>query len=277
MSMPFSRRTWLAAIEVIEACRYFPQAKLSGFFIDLGPAVYREIRDEKSSADKRLNDLKVFIDDNPGHLTDEGPIEDVVVAKAVGFLPAPDPKYSWVSLGEPTELQKRFLRLLEQDGFAVTDGNLRRALPSEVGLPEAQSELMRLLDRHGLTIPKGHLDQALENHAAGNWAAANSQTRSFLEGLLDELAVKVDPTSADLPSGNDRRMRLSKTAPPFLSRDLYEWTDDGKNFVNGLMKRLHPAGSHPGLSDEDDSTFRLHVVLLTARLFLARFDRGPGG
>lgn len=275
--MPFSRRTWLAAIDVIETNRYFPQAKLSGFFIELGPAVYREIRDEKSSAEKRLNDLKVFIDDNPGHLTDEGPIEEVVVAKAIGLLPAANPKYPWVSVGEPTGVQKRMLRLLEQDGFVVAECSLRRALPSEVGLPEAQSELMRLLDRHGLPTPKGHLDQALENHATGNWAAANSQVRSFLEGLLDELAVKIDPSAAELPSGNDRRMRLSKTVPPFLSRELYEWTDDGKNFINGLMKRLHPAGSHPGLSDEDDSTFRLHVVLLTARLLLARYDRGPVG
>jgi hypothetical protein len=53
---------------------------------------------------------------------------------------------------------------------------------------------------------------------------------------------------------------------------LNEWDDNGLGFVNGLVKRLHPHGSHPGLSDQDDSTFRLHTVLLTARLFLVRFD-----
>jgi hypothetical protein len=42
--------------------------------------------------------------------------------------------------------------------------------------------------------------------------------------------------------------------------------------MNGLANRLHPKGSHPGLSDNEDSTFRLHVVLLTARLLLTRFD-----
>jgi hypothetical protein len=57
---------------------------------------------------------------------------------------------------------------------------------------------------------------------------------------------------------------------------LNEWDDDGKGFINGLVKRLHPQGPHPGLSDEDDSTFRLHVVLLTATLLLRRFARGPG-
>jgi hypothetical protein len=33
---------------------------------------------------------------------------------------------------------------------------------------------------------------------------------------------------------------------------------------------LHTDGSHPGLSDEDHSTFRLHIVLVTARTFLRR-------
>ncbi|MGO9837288.1 MAG: hypothetical protein ACLP1X_24100 [Polyangiaceae bacterium] len=59
--------------------------------------------------------------------------------------------------------------------------------------------------------------------------------------------------------------------PPFLLRELNEWDDNGLGFFNGLIKRLHPQGSHPGLSEDEDSTFRLHIVLLTARLVLKRF------
>jgi hypothetical protein len=40
--------------------------------------------------------------------------------------------------------------------------------------------------------------------------------------------------------------------------------------MQAFFRRLHPAGSHPGLSDEDDSTFRLHLVLLVARNLLRR-------
>jgi hypothetical protein len=69
-----------------------------------------------------------------------------------------------------------------------------------------------------------------------------------------------------------RRQCLANIVPAFLDRDLNEWRDNGGGFVNGLMARLHPQGSHPGLSDDDDSTFRLHMVLLTARLMLTRFD-----
>lgn len=35
---------------------------------------------------------------------------------------------------------------------------------------------------------------------------------------------------------------------------------------------LHTEGAHPGLSDEDHSTFRLHIVLVTARIFLRRLQ-----
>jgi hypothetical protein len=37
---------------------------------------------------------------------------------------------------------------------------------------------------------------------------------------------------------------------------------------------LHTHGSHSGLSDEDHSTFRLHLVRVTARTFLRRLTYG---
>jgi hypothetical protein len=38
-------------------------------------------------------------------------------------------------------------------------------------------------------------------------------------------------------------------------------------FNEGFFRRVQPAGAHPGLSDEGDSTFRLHPVLLVFRTF----------
>lgn len=275
MNAVFSRRTWLAAIDVMEETGNFPQAKLTSFIISLGTDVRRAVRDESASATKRLNDLKEFVDDNPGFMTDDGPIERVVIEKAVTFVPAPNAQQSWARPAPPTAVQSRFLHLLDQDGFAVQRGILVPQLPADLGLAEAQSDLYRLLDKYDLRTPKGHLEQALENHARGLWSSANGELRKFLEGLLDEIAVRIDHAAAGIKPGHDRRTHLSLGSPAFLSTELGEWSSDGKNFLNGLMKRLHPAGGHPGLSDEDDSTFRLHVVLLTARLFLVRFDRGP--
>jgi hypothetical protein len=58
--------------------------------------------------------------------------------------------------------------------------------------------------------------------------------------------------------------------PPFFLHGLNEWTGQGTGFFEAFFRRLHPQGAHPGLSDEEDSTFRLHLVLLTARSPLTR-------
>lgn len=98
--------------------------------------------------------------------------------------------------------------------------------------------------------------------------------RIALKRIIGGMAYDTDTAECLTRSGNQRRARLA--ALGFLSRDLNEWSDNGLGYLNGLIKRLHPHGSHPGLSDADDCTFRLHSVLLAARLFLVRFDkRGP--
>jgi len=44
-----------------------------------------------------------------------------------------------------------------------------------------------------------------------------------------------------------------------LSTPRNEWTTDSKNFLNGQLWMPHTKVSHPGLSDEDRSTFRPQV------------------
>ncbi len=163
---------------------------------------------------------------------------------------------------------------LARAGYLLNeDGTLRRTLPEAVNLPAADDEVHVLLNKHNLATPLGHLDQAINAHTRGEWAAANGQGRSFLESLLDETAYLLSPNATrGQNQGEARRQLLANLADPFLSRNLNEWSDDGKSFVHGVFRRLHPQGAHPGLSDEEDSTFRLHLVLLASRLFLRRLD-----
>ncbi|MER9712736.1 hypothetical protein NKJ13_21070 [Mesorhizobium sp. M0174] len=266
----FSRRAIIAAIDVLEIG--LTQAEISSLFTEFGPEIYDELTNN-GSAKSRMVELKRYIDRNPLRQVDDGILENVLVERAIRFLPALEPEHPWSSPPASRPEFDRLRRALSQDGFFVTAGELRRELPADVGLPNAEAELMRLLDRHGLSTAKGHLDQAFKNHAAGNWASANSQIRSFIESLFDDLAVKMDSAAAAKKPGHERRTHLSNVSPPLFDRSLNEWDDHSKGFINGLMARLHPHGSHPGLSDEEDSTFRLHIVLLTARFFLTRYDR----
>lgn len=178
-----------------------------------------------------------------------------------------------------TPSQARFTRGLSLDGYIIDFNNsdntpiLRSALPHEIDLPSTDNEVNSLLNLFNFTTSLGHLNQSIEAHTRGDWAAANSQVRTFMESLFDSIAHHIDQENyLQLGSSENRRAWLaSKT---FLSVARNEWSQDGKNFVNGFFKMLHTEGSHPGLSDEDHCTFRLHLCLITSRMFLRRLKNG---
>jgi len=174
--------------------------------------------------------------------------------------------------------QVNFTQALARDGYSLTwkaDGNgeLRPALPVELGA-EIDDEVHQLLAAQEFATAAGHLDQALNAHARGDWAAANAQLRTFMEDLLNEIAGVLQPEASRGLTAENRRALLGKVE--FFSRDSKEWTDDGKNYVNGLFKMLHTEGSHAGLSDVEHSTFRMQLVLVTARIFLRRLHYREG-
>lgn len=99
--------------------------------------------------------------------------------------------------------------------------------------------------------------------------------RSFVESLFDSFADKLLPHPLS-SSSYARREQLAKLNPPFIDPTLNEWDfTSSKGFVQGFWNRLHPSGSHPGLSDEDDSTFRLQLVFLVVYRFLKRYENYP--
>ena len=165
---------------------------------------------------------------------------------------------------------------LWERGRTGTTIELVRMLPSDVpGLDfrEAESEVTLLLDRHGFTVAKGHLAQAVSAFSRGEWSSANGELRNFYEGYLNEIATGLGCTGNGDSKG--RRDYLGSLQPPFLLADYNEWNPNNQKpqFVQGLMSRMHPHGGHPGLSEEEDATFRLQISLVTARLLLRRFDQ----
>lgn len=266
---PFTRPTLIAAVELLEQ---HSQARFNQVVLRLG--LEDEITSSTSLSVAKKCDL----------------LGRIVVQRAEAVLQTLDGS---MSLGEAVirqaaqlaqqdatqPLQTAFARGLARDGYVLVwddygrNASIRAALPDEVQLPEADDEVHRLLKSFGFATPLGHLDQAIEAHTRGDWAACNSQLRTFFESLFDDIARNVRPQeAAQRPSSENRRALLAEIG--FLATDRNEWTQDGKNYINGLFKMLHTEGSHPGLSDEDHSTFRLHVVLVTARTFLRRLSNG---
>lgn len=265
---PFSRPTIIAAAEALECCTQaaFDQVVLRlalEHIVPPGPS---------QSVGKKCGGVARAVLQAPMSevQTLEGPqtLSEALIREAIA-------KCSRLMLG-PAEA--RLLRGVALDGFVpIWDEldqrlTLRAALPPSFAVTGADDEVHELLRVLAFPIPEGHLTQAIDAHARGDWAAANSQIRTFFESLLNEVALRLNLAPDATMSSENRRSALSTAG--FLSQARNEWSQDGKNYVNGLFKMLHTEGSHPGLSDEDHCTFRLQVVLITSRMFLRRLHLG---
>jgi hypothetical protein len=161
---------------------------------------------------------------------------------------------------------------LERDGFELTSKGVRRKLPGLIPIAEQEDELISLLDEFGFDVAKGHYQLAVTAHGRGEWASANAQLRSFVEEFFNKTVELVRP-SQQAP-GKDPKVALANAG--FFRKEYNEYLSNGTGFVEGFWKRLHPAGSHPGLSEKSDSTFRLHLVILVAHHFLVRIASNYG-
>lgn len=266
---PFSRPTVIAATELLEQ---HTQARFNQMVVRLG--LENDVsQDTTVSVGKKIAVLGKVVVARADQVvqTVDGP---VTLAEALVREAAQRAKPV-----STDALHTDFLRGLARDGFvlvpAASSGqraSIRAALPGEIQLPATDDEVHHLLKQFGFATPLGHLDQAIDAHARGDWAACNGQLRAFMEGLFDDVARRIDPPqAARLPTAENRRGMLGTVG--FLDASSNEWSGDGKNYVNGLFKMLHTQGAHPGLSDQDHSTFRLHVVLVTAGMYLRRLTR----
>ncbi|WP_154813686.1 hypothetical protein [Hellea balneolensis] len=158
----------------------------------------------------------------------------------------------------------------------TSEFSLRPMMPEgvpAVNVSEAENEMISLLEKNNFPTALEHLRQAINNFSNGQWASANGDLRSFFEELLNAIAVKLG--CDETKKSADKRSFLGTLNPPFLYAHYNEWDANVQKpqYIQGLWARMHPHGSHPGLSEEDDCTFRLQITLISARLFIRRFDR----
>lgn len=115
------------------------------------------------------------------------------------------------------------------------------------------------LARRGWTTAAGHYRQAIEAFGSGNWASANSQLRAFFE----ELVRNAGGIPAGAGTGHVQRAFDALQAAGRL-------VVGEQQFGKDLWSLLHANGSHPGLSDQDESRFRLLALTGYARYLLER-------
>ena len=265
----FSRITIIKAIGLLELLTH---AELGRFLLEF--ELERVAPQKLGSKTSRLNAVIKYLIDNPDEKRPFGAnLTFEIIEDVLGRIS------SNIHARSIEENLPELINSLKRDGYVITDeGRLKTMLPESIKLVKKENELNSLLDKFRFTTTKGHIDQAISAHARGNWASANAQLRSFMESLFDSIADNLVGDKTTLPPpGHQRREFLAKLKLPFLIPTLNEWEIGGKGgFLQGLWRRLNSQGSHPGLSDEEDSTFRLHLMILTASYYLKRLDSRTG-
>lgn len=264
--MSFSRATIIEALRSLEGwtTNEFDRYLLRFSLEDVIPA-------SMGSKPTRINRLIEYFISNPHQ---NGPGGSNIILETIEFILKKHS--SGLSTAPLTHSFPALSHSLNLDGYSINDdGTLKTIVPVSLPMAPKQTVVEQLLTTHDFTVADGHLKQALKAHTRGDWAAANSQMRVFVESLFDHFADRL--LAAPLPpSSHLRKEKLAGLNPPFIDPTLNEWDfSQPKGFLQGFWNRLHPSGSHPGLSDEDDCTFRLQLVFIVAHRFLKRFDNYP--
>jgi hypothetical protein len=142
--------------------------------------------------------------------------------------------------------------------FDETDDRLVPTVPA-LQVTDEVTWIETDLARRGRTTAAGHYCQAIEAFASGSWASANSQLRAFFEDLVSQ-------AGSIQPGGGTGHVQQA-----FDTLQVANLLVDGEQqFGKDLWKLLHANGPHPGLSDQDESRFRLLTLTGYARYLLSR-------
>lgn len=262
----FSRKT---IFELVNALDLSTHASIDDFLFLFGI----EKADGRGGIHPRLTAITQYL---YAHQADTGPNGGDLVVEVLEYLfstlknRADRLNHEW----KPESKVPRLLHSLAQDGFSLEGTSLRATLPSELGFAKMDDELTDRLRKLGFDTSLNHLSLARTAHTRGEWASANAQARTFIESLFDETHSRLCPGPGnDELKSHEKKRALANTDPPFFSRNLNEWDGQGKGFVEAFWRRLHPEGSHPGLSDENDSTFRLQLCLLVGLYYIRRLEQ----
>lgn len=171
-----------------------------------------------------------------------------------------EPRSEW---SEPTSWFQEVLQALAADGWEY-DTKGHRLVPRvpEVDVVEEIHSVSVQLQARGWQTSAGHYDQAVDAVGRGNWASANAQLRSTLEDLLPLVAERL---TGHRPSNVQNALQKLQSGGHLANGEF--------SFSQGLWQMCQSSGSHPGLSDAEESRFRLTCVTAYLRYVLDRLPK----
>ena len=171
------------------------------------------------------------------------------------------------------EIIKSIKAQLELDGYIYRDGMLLYSESSVIDEQEEQGYLESLVDKLSLAdkeVIKHHITLAEEHYVSGKWGDSISNSRNFLEAILQQTANALNKKKygAVLPVKTFER--------PVLVRDYLESEKlietKEKEAVAKVYGLLSDTGSHPNIAEKDQARLMWHLALTFSQFVLLRFE-----
>lgn len=164
--------------------------------------------------------------------------------------------------GKANKFDRQLLSALRADGYELVNGKIIPAPPLQL-MADSVGHLQMLLRYRNFLVAEGHLIQAVDNYQRGNWAACNAQLRALLEEICNVLYTK---------HSNEERYMVGGGARKWLeARGIL--SERESEFIQSWFNILHTEGSHPGLSSQEDTRWRLYVTVSTSYWAIMALDK----
>lgn len=159
---------------------------------------------------------------------------------------------------------------LELDGYIYRDGVLYFSESSVIKEKEEQSYLQLLINSLPLNnkiIILNHLDLSEEHYLNGKWGDSISNSRNFLEAILDNVAQYIHTKKHLVTKTPDRAVKV---------RDFLE----EQGFINAKEKEaiyrmyglVSETGAHPNMAEQDEARLMRHLCLTFSQYILLTFE-----
>lgn len=168
--------------------------------------------------------------------------------------------------------RENLIRLLELDGYLFTDSKLLVPDEGVLNVEEEMSVLQEIYSSLGLAEKETafhHLNLSQEHYLDGKWDDSISNSRKFLECVLQEVAA------AHHLKSKDRNLALSKYKSPYKVRDyLQESTLLAKKEKEAIAKIygvLSETGGHPYMAERDQARLLRNLSLTLSQFVMLRY------
>jgi hypothetical protein len=168
---------------------------------------------------------------------------------------------------------QRLLRSLELDGFIIRDGRL---LASETNVLAEEEELgvleslFRSLGLQNEQTAFHHLDLSEQHYLAGRWDDSISNSRKFLESVLQEVADAYNIQRYHTPLPQNTYERPIKIRDYLENEDLISSKE--KEALIKVYGLLSDTGGHPYMARSDQARLLRNLALTQSQFIMLRLQ-----